>query len=72
MLKKFAPRSGSSVSTAATVNTALPSFTLEPTGALSAVTSRSSIHTVPGLGPESAVASSAFGSGAMRRRPRSG
>ena len=72
MLKKFAPRSGSSVSTAATSNSALPSFTLLPTSAASAEVSRSSSQTVPGLGPPAAIASGALSRGAMRNRPRSG
>ena len=72
MLKKFALRSGSSVSTAPTRSSDFPRRTVEPTGACSALTSRSSSHTVPAAGPRSAAASGAPGAGAMRRRPRSG
>jgi len=46
MLKKFALRSGSSVSTAATWSCARPSLMREPTGAPSAETRRSSSQTV--------------------------
>ena len=72
MLKKPALRSGSSVSTAATVNSARPSLTREPTGACSALTRRSSSHTVPGAGPRSAGASGMPGACVMRMRPRKG
>ena len=72
MLKKFALRSGSSVSTAPTVNVLRPRRRRVPTGAPSAETSRSSIHTVPRTGPSSAGASGAPSAGAVRRRPRSG
>ena len=72
MLKKLALRSGSRVSTAATRSSARPTRTFEPTGAASAETRRSSIHTVPRAGPRSAGASAAPGAGAVRSRPRSG
>ena len=72
MLKKLVLRSGSSVSTAATLNSRAPSLRREPTGASSAVTRRSSSHTVPRAGPRCAGASGAFGAGAMRSLPRSG
>src|SRR3982750_2473879 len=55
-LKKLVLRSGSRVSTAATRNCDLPSRTLLPTGAFSALTSRSSSHTVPGCGTPAAGA----------------
>jgi hypothetical protein len=72
MLKKLAPRSGSSVITAATSNVLAPSRSVEPTGASSDVISRSSIQTVPRFGPSSATASGAFGAGAIRSFPRKG
>ncbi len=72
MLKKLVPRSGSSVSTAATRKLELPSCSFEPTGAASALISRSSIHTLPRGGPDCAGASAALGTAAMRSRPRSG
>ena len=72
MLKKLAPRSGSSVRMAAISNVEAPSLTREPTGADSAVTRRSSTQTVPGFGPEAAGASAAFTAGAMRNLPRNG
>ena len=72
MLKKFAPRSGSSVSTAATLSSLRPSRIVLPTGAPSAPTSCSSSHTLPGAGPRAAGASGAPGALAMRSLPRSG
>ena len=71
-LKKFAPRSGSSVSTAATRSCTLPNRIVAPTGALSAVMRRSSSHTVPRAGPCGVSASGAPGALATRNRPRSG
>ena len=72
MLKKFAPRSGSSVSTAATLNCASPRRTVSPGPTASAEVSRSSSQTVPGCGPPSANPSGALRRGAMRSLPRSG
>ena len=72
ILKKLVPRSGSRVRIAATSKVVAPSLSFDPTGTVSAVTRRSSIHTVPGFGPDCAAASGAFTAGAVLSRPRSG